>query len=155
VRSSPAFASLALELPPVTVADRAAAGLATVAGLYGAAVLVGPGGWLVASGVACAGALATAMQVRHGFRLRRSPALRLERCADGTLQVRAGGGPAVPVAIGRGTRRLGPSVYLDLRFALGGRRTAYRRWLTPLDVPGVVLRRWSVVLPRSGRAACS
>jgi hypothetical protein len=155
VRSSPAFAGLALELPPVTVADRVAAGLATGAGLYGAAVLAGQGRWILACGVACAGVLATARQVLDGFRSRRRLVLRLERCEDGTLQVRVGAGPAVPVAIGRGTRRVGPSVFLDLRFASGGRPAVYRRWLTPLDVPGVALRRWSVVLPRSGRAACS
>ena len=155
MRSSPAFANLALELPAVTVADRVAAGLATAAGVYGAAVSAAQGPWLLAVVVASAGVFATAKQVFDWSRSRRRPALCLERCTDGTLQVRAGAGPAVPAAIGPGTRRLGPSVFLDLQFASGGRPAVYRRWLTPLDVPGVMLRRWSVVLPCSGRAACS
>jgi len=155
VRSSPAYAALGLELPPVTLADRLAAGLAIAAGAYGAAVLADQGQVMLAIVVATAGALATASQVIRWARSRRRAPLRLERSADGSLQVRVGAGPAVPAEIGAGTRHLGPSVFLEVRFASGGRTTLYRGWLTPFDAPAAVLRRWSVVLPRSGRAACS
>ena len=155
MRSSPAYAALALELPPVTFADRLAATLTTVAGAYGAAVLARQDAVALAAVVALTGAVATAMQVVRWARSRRRAPWRLERGADGLLHVRAGAAPAAPAVLGRGTRRLGPSVFLDVRFAFGGRTALYRRWLTPLDVPGDLLRRWSVVLPRSGRAACS
>ena len=52
-------------------------------------------------------------------------------------------------------RALGPSVFLEFDHLVDGRRTRCRRWLTPLDVPASVLRRWAVVLPSSGRAARS
>jgi hypothetical protein len=139
----------------VTAADRLAAGLTTVATGYAAAMLAGRGQLALAGVVVLAGALATARQVIHWDRSRRGPTLRLERAADGALQVRAGAAPAVPATLGRGTRRVGPSVFLEVRFASGGRSTLYRRWLTPLDVPATLLRRWCVVLPRSGRVACS
>jgi hypothetical protein len=155
VRSSPAYAALALELPPVTVADRLAAALTTVAAGYAAALLAGRGQLALAGLVVLAGALATARQVIRWERSRRGPTLRLERDAGGALQVCAGAAPGVPATLGRGTRRVGSSVFLEVRFASGGRTTRYRRWLTPLDVPATLLRRWSVVLPRSGRAACS
>jgi hypothetical protein len=54
-----------------------------------------------------------------------------------------------------GTRLLGPSVFLDLLAASNPAGKPLRIWLTPLDVPIQAIRRWSVILPRSGRAACS
>jgi len=153
VQSSPAYADLVLELPRVTVADRVAVALSIVAGGHGAAVLAGQGATTAALVVACAGVLAATHLT--WTRSRRSPAWRLERCPDGSLQVRTGGGGAVPAVLGHGTRRVGTSVFLDLRFAIGGRTAGYRRWLTSWDVPVQVLRRWTVVLPSSGRAACS
>ena len=155
MRSSPAYAGLALELPSVTVANRLAAALAIGAGTYGANVLAGQGATAAGVVVACAGLAAAGVQVANWTRARTRPGLRLELRPDGSLQVRAGTGTAVPATLGGGTRRVGPSVFLDVHFAIGGRTRQYRRWLTPLDVPAAVLRRWSVVLPRSGRAACS
>jgi hypothetical protein len=54
-----------------------------------------------------------------------------------------------------GTRLLGPSVFLDLLAASNPAGKPLRAWLTPLDVPAQAIRRWSVLLPRAGRAACS
>ena len=56
MRSSPAYAALALELPPVTLADRLAAGLTMAAGAYGAAVLTGQDQVALAAVMALAGA---------------------------------------------------------------------------------------------------
>jgi hypothetical protein len=54
-----------------------------------------------------------------------------------------------------GTRLLGPSVFLDLLAASNPAGEPLRTWLTPLDVPTQAIRRWGVVLPRSGRVARS
>ena len=81
-------------------------------------------------------------------------ALRLRLGADGTLYLQTGNAPAAVATLGPGTRRLGPSVFLDLRVVTAGRRQRVRRWLTPLDVEGADLRRWTVVLPHCGGVAC-
>ena len=79
-------------------------------------------------------------------------ALRLRLGPDGALYLQAGNAPAAVATLGPGTRRLGPSVFLDLRVASAGRRRVCR-WLTPLDVTDADLRRWTVVLPHCGGVA--
>ena len=154
MRSSPAYADLVLELPSVTVADCVGAALVVAAGAYGVAVFAGQGFPMLALAVGCASLVVAARQVLIWTRSRRRSVWRLELCPDGSLQVCVHGGP-VAATLGPRTRRLGPSVVLDLQFTLGGERSHYQSWLTPLDVPAHVLRRWTVVLPFSGRAACS
>jgi hypothetical protein len=55
----------------------------------------------------------------------------------------------------RGTRLLGPSVFLDLRVDWAQAPGRLQCWITPFDAPGRVMRQWSVVLPLFGRAACT
>jgi hypothetical protein len=54
-----------------------------------------------------------------------------------------------------GTRLIGPSVFLDLLAESNPAGERLRTWLTPFDAPPRVLRRWSVVLARSGPVVCS
>jgi hypothetical protein len=151
VRSSPAYAALVLDLPVVTIADRATAALAVLAGAFGAWVLARHGHTAIACVTLCAGATVACMQVLLWTRSSLRPRLRLERDPDGALRVHARGTTPVPATVGPGTRRLGISVFLDIRFVRNGRRARYGRWLTPFDVPAAALRRWTVVLPSSGR----
>lgn len=154
MRSSPAYAGLALELPARTLAERATFVLVPLAGACGAWVLWRHGHAVPWAGVPAALAVGVlAMQAR--LWTRSSPRLRLERRQDGAL-VLVGLGPVPLVAaLGPRTRRLGPSVFLDLRFAICGREHRLSRWLTRFDVPGGTLRRWTVVLPSCGCAARS
>jgi hypothetical protein len=126
--------------------------LAGFAGVFGGWVLARHGFGLLAA-TAPLVALAVSARVWTQSRLRAGP--RLERRADGTLSVCGAGETAIPALLGRRTRRLGPSVFLEVGFVRNGRRTRYVRWLTPFDVPANTLRRWTVVLPCSGRAARS
>ncbi|HEX9208575.1 MAG TPA: hypothetical protein VF851_10080 [Steroidobacteraceae bacterium] len=137
----------------MTVADRAAVGLVLLAGLF-AAWACGRAGAIGLAALALAVAVvAAATQVIDWTRSRHAPPWELERLADGRLQVRRGAGRPVPVAVGSGTRRLGPSVFLDLTFANGSCREHCRRWITPCDAPAQSLRRWRVVLPSLGSRA--
>lgn len=157
MRSSQPSGSWPLELPPVTVADRGSAVLALAAGAFLAWEFARQGR-IVAAVVACALAMVAAGWMRrHWQNASRShlQSMLLRRLADGRLQVVVAGTAAVATTVGAGTRRLGPSVFLDLHFAIAGGRHRYRKWLTPLDVPADVLRHWIVVLPRGGRAARS
>jgi len=154
VRSSPAFAVSSLEPPAVAAADRIAGLLVLLAALFvaGACARAGAGGWLVGA-LVLAGALESARRLLAWRRASGSPAHRLDLLEDGTLWLSAPGQAACHVLVGRGTRLLGPSVFLDLHAAspvLAGR---YRFWLLPFDAPEPVLRRWSVVLPRCWRVA--
>ncbi len=155
MRSSPAFAGLALELPAVTVADRVATALALAAGAFVGWIAARHGAVGLAVLAPLAGLCVAAVQVYAQARSRRWPSLRLERLPDGSLQVCRAGQPPVAATLGRRTRRLGPSVFLEVDFAFGGRRMRYGRWLTRFDVPAAALRRWTVVLPTCGRVACS
>jgi hypothetical protein len=56
---------------------------------------------------------------------------------------------------GLGTRVIGPSVFLDLIAESNPAGERLSTWLTPFDVPRPALRRWSVVLTRSGQVVCS
>jgi hypothetical protein len=154
VRSSPAFAVSSLELPAVVAADRIAGLLVLLAGLFvaWACARAGAAAWLVAVLVLACG-LDCARRLLAWRRSRGSLAHRLDFLGDGTLWLSAPGQPACRVLVGRGTRLLGPSVFLDLHAAspvLAGR---YRYWLLPFDAPEQVLRLWSVVLPRCWRVA--
>lgn len=151
MRSSPAFAGLALELPVVTLADRVACGLLPTAGAFGASVLLRHDLPLPAVAAVVAGLGLAAIQVRNWTRSKARPTLLLEQLPDGSLQVTVPGAAPVPATLGRRTRRLGPSVFLEVHFASGGRRRRYARWLTRFDVPRGALRRWTVVLPTCGR----
>jgi hypothetical protein len=155
VQSSPPYASLRLELPPVTFADRATCVLVVLAGGFAAMELAArarPGMALLAAGLAIAVAVTRAL---FWTQSRFAPATVLERVPDGTLRVRMDGRPAAVATLGTGTRTVGASVYLEFDYPVDRRRTRCRRWLTPLDVPAEMLRRWMVVLPGSGRVARS
>jgi hypothetical protein len=146
---------LALELPAVTVADRVTAALVLLAGVFGARVLALHGQQALAAMPAVLALGTVAIQVRRWTRSRERPAVLLERLPSGALQVSTAGETPARATLGHRTRRLGPSVFLEVDFAFGSRRMRYARWLTRFDVPAVALRRWSVVLPSCGRAACS
>ena len=83
------------------------------------------------------------------------PARRLVACADGSLWLDTTGASPCRLAIGSGTRLIGPSVFLDLGVASNPSARRLRTWLTPLDVPAGAIRRWSVLLPHSGGVAGS
>lgn len=155
MRSSAAYVGLALELPAVTVADRLAAALVLFAGVFGARVLAVHGQPALAALAAVLALGTVAIQVRHWTLSRERPAVLLERLPGGALLASTAGEAPARATLGHRTRRLGPSVFLEVDFAFGGRRTRYARWLTRFDVPAAALRRWTVVLPSCGRAACS
>jgi len=155
VRSSRAYAVSSLELPAVTAAARAGGLLVVMATVFvawccvRAEVHVGfPAAAVVAGGLLLASLL-------NGWRkARRSPVRRLEARPDGSIWLReAGTEEPFAVTVGRGTRLLGPSVFLDLRVAYTQAPGRLQCWITPLDAPRHVTRRWSVVLPLCGRVA--
>jgi hypothetical protein len=102
-----------------------------------------------------AGAMIVTAQVHAWARSMRQPARRLVACADGSLWLHAEGSAPCRMAIGIGTRLVGPSVFLDLGVASNPAAKRIRTWLTPADVPTQAIRRWSVVLPLAGRVAGS
>jgi hypothetical protein len=102
-----------------------------------------------------AGGAGVAAQMACWCRRRRQPARRLHAAPDGTLWLQTAGQPDRRVTLGRATRLLGPSVYLDLHAVSPEPAWRSRRWISPFDAPEYVLRQWSVVLPRSGRVACT
>jgi hypothetical protein len=143
-------------LPAVTVADRAALALVVLAGLFAGALLARHGASNLAVLPPLAGGLLAGLTALRWTRSsRRAGRWTLQYRTDAGLCVAVAGRGAWPAQLGPRTRVLGPSVFLDLRFAAGGPSGAYRRWLTPLDVPAPVLRRWTVVLPWAGRVASS
>jgi hypothetical protein len=154
VRSSPAFVVSSLELPAVAAADRIAGLLVLLAALFvgWACARAGAGAWLVAAAV-LAGGLDCVRRLLAWRRASGSPRHRLDCRGDGTLWLSTPGTPAGRVLVGRGTRLLGPSIFLDLRAASPALAGRYRYWLLPFDAPVQVLRRWSVVLPRCWRVA--
>lgn len=137
----------------MTVADRLAAAVVLLAGAFvaWACSRAGTPGLATLAGVAASGLFAT--QVFSWTRSRREPRLVLQRLADGRFQARRGAGPTVPLRIGAQTRLLCPSVFLDVTFASTSTTGRCRCWITPLDAPAAVLRRWSVLLPGAGSLA--
>jgi hypothetical protein len=103
-----------------------------------------PGGGLMVAG------FARGLSRAHGL-----PSRSLEARPDGTIWLRQAGQGPVAVTVGPSTRLLGPTVFIDLRVADAESARPLRYWISPLDVPRDVLRRWSVVLPRCGRVACA
>jgi hypothetical protein len=140
-------------LPAVTLADRVAAALVVLAGSFAGALLARHGWGTLAWLPPLAGITVAAGQAVCWSQSRRRAGWVLRRGPDATLVVQVAGQGAVRAAIGPRTRILGPSVFIDVHCAVGGVPQAYRRWLTPLDVPAAALRRWSVVLPHAGRVA--
>lgn len=155
MRSSRPFASLRLDIPAVTLADRTGCALVAAAGVVAAVQWATAGRpWLAVAAAVAATALVTAQAISW-TRSRTLPQTVLERDAGGHLQLRVDGRLATDVTLGPSSRVLGPSVFLDLRYALDGRRRRCLRWLLPLDVEPGALRRWTVVLPASGCVARS
>lgn len=156
MRSSPASVDSSLELPPVTAADLAAAAIVALATAFLALAVVRSGGSITAATLLLlAGGSIVATQARSWVRSSRRPARRLVACADGSLWLHAAGQAPCRATVGAGTRLIGPSVFLDLLAASNPAGKRYRAWLTPMDVPTQAIRRWSVVLPRSGRGTGS
>ena len=100
-----------------------------------------------------AGSSIVAALARSWMRSRRQPARRLVACADGSLWLHTAGHTPCRMAIGVGTRLIGPSVFLDLLVDSNPAGERFRVWLTPLDVPSPAIRRWGVLLPGCGRSA--
>jgi hypothetical protein len=104
---------------------------------------------------ALAGGLVLARLLSGWRSARRTPVRCLEARPDGSIWLRAtGAAEPFAVTVERGTRLLGPSVFLDLRVAYARAPGRLQCWITPLDAPGRVMRQWSVVLPLCGRVAC-
>ena len=155
MRSSPPSASLGLELVAVTVADRTSCVLVVAAGAFVAAEFVRLGiPWVAVAAALLASAAAWVQWWRWTVSSRMAPMVLL-RLADGRLQVHGAGPQPVAATLGPRTRLLGPSVFLDVHYAVSGRVVRYRKWLTPRDLPNGALRRWIVVLPACARVARS
>lgn len=154
MRSSPASGASGLELPAVTLADRLADVLAVMAACLLAWACARAGHAVAGLAVAVLAAAAAVVRVGRG---RRTPprTIRIAVGPQGQLWVAHAGQPPRRMYVGRDSRTLGPSVYIDLRAETPGPGARVRRWLTPLDVPGAALRQLSVVLPRCGRPARS
>ena len=154
MRSSPASVDSSLELPRVTAADLAAGALVSLATAFLAWAVVRTDGSMTTFLVSLlAGGSIVAGQARSWMRSTRQPGRRLVACADGSLWLHTSGQVPCRSTLGVGTRLLGPSVFLDLVVDSNPTGERFRTWLTPLDVPALAIRRWSVVLPRCGRAA--
>jgi hypothetical protein len=153
VRSSPAFAALDLELPPVTLAARLAGVLVPLAAAYAAWTMVLQGHVGLAMLVLAGTALGYGLHIVRR-RSARPGTMWLRLGTDGALYLQAGDAPAAVATLGPGTRRLGPSVFLDLRVASAGGCRRVCRWLTPCDVAAADLRRWTVALPHCRGVAC-
>lgn len=154
MRSSPASADSSLELPRVTAADLAAGALVVLATAFLAwAVVRSDGSMTAVLLLVLAGGTTVTAQARSWMRSRRQPGRRLVARADGSLWLHSAGQVQCRSTVGVGTRLLGPSVFLDLVVDSTPAGERYRAWLTPFDVPSPAIRRWSVVLPRCGRAA--
>ena len=152
MKSSRAYVASRLELPAVTVADRASLVLVALAALFGACAAWRQG--LVAASFLCGlgGLVAMVTQAWHWKRAGQRPPRWLEALPEGRLQLHVGGRPPVTARLRASTRLLGRSLFLDVDTTIGTRSTHIRCWLTPLDVPSDRLRRWSIVLLASERA---
>jgi hypothetical protein len=137
----------------VTAADLAAGALVSLATAFLAwAVVRSDGSKTAVLLLLLAGSSIVAAQARSWMRPTRQPGRRLVACADGSLWLQTAGQVPCRSTLGVGTRLLGPSVFLDLVVDSNPPGKRLRTWLTPFDVPPLALRRWSVALPRCGRA---
>jgi len=141
-----------LELPAVTAADRASLMLVGLAAGFGAYAALRLEWYAGAAAMVAAGSTAVIIQVLYWNRSRMAPRRWLETSPGSALMLRHGDGAALPVRLRAATRLLGPSVFIDLDCGVSAAYPRIRRWLTPLDVPGDVLRRWSIVLLAAGQA---
>jgi hypothetical protein len=140
----------------VTAAERVVGALVALAtGLLAWAGIRSGAGVTASLLVVLAGISMLALQARAWMRSTRRPARTLVARADGSLWLFTAGQAPCRMTIGVGTRLLGPSVFLDLLADSNPAGKPVRAWLTPLDTPTQEIRRWSVVLPRSGRMAGS
>jgi hypothetical protein len=139
-------------MPPETLAERLARVLVPLAGAYASWTLFAQGHGIPAAVGLAVTALVFVLEARRG-RSAGLERLRLSLGTDGVLSLQAGGSPAEVAALGPGSRRLGPSVFLDLRVASAGGSRRVCRWLTPLDVAAADLRRLTVALPLCGGVA--
>ena len=155
MRSSTPCASLRLDWPAVTAADRSAAVLVGLAGAFVTLQCAIRGEWpgAVLAALVTAGVLAT--QAFVWTRSSRCGPCRLERDGEGRLWWQERGMLPAAARLGPGTRVLGPSLLVEVQPVDRGRFRRRRAWLTPFDVPRAGLRRWTVVLPSTGREACS
>jgi hypothetical protein len=147
---------LRLDLPSTaTTADRLAG--CVLLGACALAVLCGATQHTAGLALAAASVALTAMQAALWTRSSRAPRpLHLECSVEGGLWLGLSDGSRAVATLGTGTRILGDTLYVDLRYSIdGGRPRRWRSWLTALDVDAHDLRRWTVVLPASGRAASS
>jgi hypothetical protein len=147
---------LRLEWPAITAADWLAAALVALAGGFVALQCAVHDAWPAAGVALAATVIVLILQATLWTRSRRRGPAVLERDARGHLwwQERAGAA-RVPARLGPGTRVLGRSLLLEIEPVDPGRFGRRRAWLTTLDLPAEALRRWTVVLPTSGREACS
>jgi hypothetical protein len=146
---------LRLEWPAITAADRLAAALVAMAGAFVALQCVVHGAWPAMGAVLVVTVIVLIMQASLWTRSRRRGPAVLERDARGNLWWEERAKARLPVRLGPGTRVLGPSLLLEIEPAEPGGVGRRRAWLTTLDLPAEALRRWTVVLPTSGREACS
>lgn len=140
----------------MTVADLAAGALVVLAtGLVGWACVRSDVSLAAFLPPLLAGGSLLAFQVRSWRRALRQPPRRLVARGDGSLWLHTTGQAPARATVGAGARLLGSSVFLDL--TVGSNRAGERlcAWLTPFDVPPQSLRRWRVLLRRSGRVVCS
>jgi hypothetical protein len=154
VRSSPAYAVSNLELPAVGAAQKAGGLLVMLATAFAAwtGFRAGVAVWIPGA-VCLAGLVVVARFWGHWRDARCAPARQLEARPDGSIWLHQAGVGPVALAVGRGTRLLGPSVFLDLRVGGTERPGRVQCWITPFDVPEHVMRQWSVVLLCDGRLA--
>lgn len=155
--SSRAYAVSNLELPAVTAASRAGGVLVVMATVFVVwCCFRAEAHFGFPAAAAVAGGLVVASLLNGWRRARHSPARHLEARPDGSIWLRETGvAEAFAVAVERGTRLLGPSIFLDLRVSYAQGPGRLQCWITPLDAPGQIMRQWSFVLPLCGRVACT
>jgi hypothetical protein len=144
--SSRGSVAITLELPARTTGERASRVLAVLAVLAA--------GWVSARypGTALPWAITAIAAVAlwvAGARPRDLRALAVQ--PGGRWRVEGPGGRRASAIPGPGTRRLGPTVVLDVRADATARSLGCRLWLTPADLPAATLRRLAVRLPVAGR----
>jgi len=153
VRSSRAYGTSRLELPAVTVADRASMMLVVLAAVFGAYAALRQGMSPLAVCWVFVGMLVSFAQANLWRSARRRPCRWLECAPDGTLRLHQAGMAPTPVRLGASTRLLGATLVMEIRCGDTAGAERCRWWLTPLDVPREALRRWTIVLLATGRVA--
>ncbi len=127
--------------------------LVMLASIFGAYAAFRQGMTSVAVCWSLGGVLVTLAQANLWRRARRRTGRWLECAPDGTLRLHQAGMAPARVRLGASTRLLGASLVIDIRCGNTAGAQRCRWWLTPFDVPRVVLRRWTIVLLATGRVA--